>query len=303
MGMLRSELYRAFHRKGPYLTILLGVLVIVGGYASTYFGQIVWWDKSVNEYNVWYIFLQTIGDNWSSPWGFILPLLAVLPFGDTLIYDLNHGFEIPLILRVGARPYFFIKWVANFVVVIAVFSAVLCISLIIAVLWRHDFQMPFVLSEERMKGSINLTPAALAVDKLHHWNGVFASSYAPAVLQQLFWHHVGLFTAFTMAISLMSATSISGIAVTAALWVKNRYLTLAVPFLLYLLFIVAPQYLLPGAFMWAPHIMADAFWQFSRPVWTIVAYWLIPLIITLACMSLGARRYGSLHLLRVDYRE
>ncbi|MHB1630092.1 MAG: hypothetical protein ACYCVB_17280 [Bacilli bacterium] len=305
--MLRSELYRAFHRKGPYLAFLLGVVAVVGGYASTEFGQIVFAYRggATNQFNVWYIFLQTIGDNWNSPWGFVLPLLVVLPFGDTLIYDLNHGFEVPLMLRVGMKRYFVSKWFANAFAVVVVFGAVIVAALIIAIVWRHDFQMPhrLALANSFVKGVFVTNKKGLAIDKSMHWNGVFVSSYAPHVLRNMFWKDIGLFTVLTALISLLSAVCISSLSLVASLWVRNRYLVLSAPFIMYMFFIVAPQYVVPSLFMWAPHIMADAFWQFPRSVWSIACYWIIPLLVTLGLMSLGARRYRNLGLLVMDHKE
>ncbi|MCY0894593.1 MAG: hypothetical protein OWR52_14000 [Acidibacillus sp.] len=306
MGSLRSELYRAYHRKGPYVAFLFGILLAFSGYIATQYGQIVPNDGGVaHEFNTWYMFLQTFGINWNSPWGLVMPLLVVLPFGDTLIFDLNHGFEVPLILRVGMKRYFFSKWFANVIVVATVFGAVLISSLIIAIVWRHDFQMPLRLLEDVkvVDGKLIVNAKAFAINKSHHFNGVFASSYAPKLFSKLFWRHIGLFTLLTMLISLLATVSVSSIALVASLWLKNRYLVLAAPFVVFMFFVVVPQYITPSLFMWAPHILADAFWEFYRPFWGIVLYWLAPLLVTLGLMNLGSRRYRDLQLIFVEYKE
>ncbi|KLU62844.1 ABC-2 family transporter protein [Peptococcaceae bacterium CEB3] len=279
--MLRSELYRAFHRKWTLIAFALGLLVVVIGYIAVQVGPLSF-GVSLHEYNAWYVFLQVFGMNFNSIWGLTVPLLAALPFGDTLIYDMNHGFEVPLLMRIGKRRYFLTKWLANIIVIACVFGAVLSCSLLLALLWRRDTVLPVVLPP--LIG--DHIPSGLKPGI-----GVFASSYQPHVLSGLFWAHPGLYSLLALLIGILVTISIGSLTIGASFWFKNRYLILSTPFIFYMVLNVVLQFL--GLYLWVPFLMAAGYLNAHNSIGSTVAYWSVILLFSLILVPLGATRYGK----------
>lgn len=284
MRLLRSELYRAFSRKWPYFTFALGILVAVYGYISIQAGNLSF-NTVPHRFNAWYSFLQVFGQNSNSIWGWAVPLLASLPFGDTLIYDLNHGFEVPLLMRVGKNRYFFTKWLANIIVVASVSTAILSCSLLIALIWRRDVVLPAVLPP--LQG--HTIPAGLDL-----FSGVFASSYQPHVLSSLFWSHPALYSLMVIIIGVLVSISIGSITMVSSMWLKNRYLVLSAPFIFYMVLNVALQQV--GLLKWLPFIMSSGFLQHDDSTGPTIVYWSLILLISLITLYFGPNRYMKLKL-------
>jgi hypothetical protein len=286
VGLLRSELYRAFHRRWTYIAFAFGLLIAVSGYIGIQVGDLPFSHIS-HEYNAWYVFLQVFGMNLNSIWGIAVPLFAALPFGDTLIYDLNHGFEVPLMLRVGMKRYFFSKWLANIIVVASVSFAVLSCALSLALLWRQDVVLPAVLPPQLIAGM----PLPSGIDPL---SGVFASSYQPHVLSGLFWVHPSVYSLLAIVIGVLVSISIGSITMVASLFFKKRYLVLAAPFIFYMVFNVAVQVL--GLKLWVPFLMSAGFLNFKDSIWPTIFYWSPLILLSWITMYLGPSRYRKFKL-------
>lgn len=281
LGLLKSELYRAFHRRWTYIAFALGLLIAVWGYIGIQTGDLPY-SHIPHEYNAWYVFLQVFGMNFNSIWGLTVPLFAALPFGDTLIYDLNHGFESPLMLRVGMKRYFFSKWLSNIIVVACVSCAVLSCSLILALLWRRDVALPAII------GDTVLQPGA------NPFSGVMMSSYQPHVLSNLFWSHPAAYSLIVILMGVLVSISIGSITMVASLWFKNRYLVLATPFIFYMVLNVALQFL--GLFLWVPFLMSAGFLELKDSIWQTIFYWSSILLLSWITMYLGPNRYRKFKL-------
>jgi hypothetical protein len=211
-----------------------------------------------------------------------------LPFGDTLIYDLNHGFEVPLMLRVGMKRYFFSKWLANIIVVASVSFAVLSCALSLALLWRQDVVLPAVLPPQLIA---NMPPLPSGIDP---FSGVFASSYQPRVLSGLFWAHPAVYSLMAILIGILVSISIGSITMVASIFFKKRYLVLAAPFIFYMVFNVAVQVL--GFYLWVPFLMSAGFLQFKDSIWPTIFYWSPLILLSWMTMYLGPSRYRKFKL-------
>ncbi len=274
--LLRSEFYRAFHRKSTYVSFLfLIALQVIGFYNSLMINGLI----PLHEYNSWYLFLKTIGLNMNSIWAVCLPIAVALPLGDSLVMDIKSGFDVPLVLRVGVRHYFLWKWISNALVTAIVMGAANVSGLVIALIWRHDIQIPTIVYH------YIYGPKAFTV--------VFGSGYVPAVLGHLFLTDPLLYCLLTIGITMLIASALSGIAVSTTLWVKYRYLVLATPIIFYYLFSIFPQFFV-GGWQWTTFILSTAFWQFTRPFWQIPVYWLAMLVLSFLMMAFGPRRYRKM---------
>lgn len=286
--MLRAELYRIVHRKWFYLFLGAGVCVGLGGFVQQQFTQISM-GSAPHEYNGVYVFLQIFGANFNSFWGGVIPLIAVLAASDLLCADLATGFSMPMMLRVGVRKYFVDKFIANAIAVFMGTVIFLTIDLGIAILWRGDLQWPPILKFVMIKGLPQLTHGETA------FSGVIRSSYQPLVLPWLFWHVPYAFTALEIVINGLVLTTVSSIAVIAALWIRNRYLVLATPFLVYWALNVGLQFM--HLFQWIPTSMGGSFFFTTAPFTAILLYWTVPLALLFLILLLAApRRYLRLSL-------
>jgi len=251
-------------------------MITVSGYIGIQLGNLSF-KTAPHEFNSWYVYLQVFGMNFNSIWGVMVPLFAALPFGDTLIYDLNHGFEVPLIMRCGMKRYFFTKWLANIIVIACVSCAVLSCSLIMALLWRRDIKMPTIMS---------------ATDS--PFSGVYLSSYQPHVLNGLFWTHPAVYSLIPIVIGVLVCISIGSITMVASLFSKKRYLILAAPFIFYMLFNVAVQVI--GLYLWVPFVMSAGFLEFQYSILPTIFYWSPILLFSWIATHFGPNRYREFKL-------
>lgn len=288
MGLIRSEINRALHRKWFYVFVALGVFFAIAGYIQVYITQLSF-PSAPHQFNAWYVFLQVFGTNINSFWGGVIPLLAVIPCGDSLINDLSTGFEMPLMLRVGIYNYFKLKFIANSIIVFMGTVFFLFISLIIALIWRYDVQMPTIVSK------VDLIGASKSLHHLGSFSGVYKTSYEPGTLIGLFWHSPFVYVLLVILMNALVFTSVSSIALTATLWLKNRYLVMALPFTVYMVVNVVLQYL--GMYSWIPTTMGGSFFFLRHSFVSVIAYWVIPLLTFEGILLwLGPRRYLTLSL-------
>lgn len=113
-NILREELDRAWHSPRILLAILLALAFLTYGFTTILDRS--WVPAGYSFADLWY-FVYVWGD-----FPFILPLVAVLPFADSLAVDQSEGFLRYLAVRTNYRKYLTAKFFANaFVTAVVVF--------------------------------------------------------------------------------------------------------------------------------------------------------------------------------------
>ncbi len=286
--MLRAELYRIVHRRWFYAFIIAGICLGLGGFVQQWYTNIDM-GAAPHQYNGVYVFLQIFGADFNSSWGGVIPLIAVLASGDLLWADLATGFAMPMMLRTGVRRYFIDKFATNAIAVFCGTVLFLLIDLGLAILWRGGLQWPPVLKFVMVKGLPQLTRGETA------FSGIVRSSYQPLVLPWLFWHLPYVYTALEILINGLVLAAVSSVAVVASLWLRNRYLVLATPFIVYFAFNVGLQFM--HLFEWIPTSMGGSFFYTTASLTSILLYWAAPLVLLFVIVFLTASgRYRRLRL-------
>lgn len=202
--MLREELYRAIHNRSFLLALVLGIVALWYGFISS---------------NPWpppkYLLLgehpleNNAYDTWlfafSGPWGLIAPLIAVLPFADSLVVDRTQGYLRHVLVRNSHRRYLLAKFLANLL------AGGLAIALPMLLL--------FVFTS--LQYPRGLPP-------LDH-----ARTFVSGPLAHIYRIAPDLYVLFRVGLGFLFGAIYATLGLAISFLVKNRYLVLATPFLLY----------------------------------------------------------------------
>ena len=113
-NILREELERAWHSPRILLAMLLALAFM--GYGFTTILDRSWVPAGYSFADLWF-FVYVASD-----FPFILPLVAVLPFADSLAVDQSEGFLRYLVVRTNYRKYLTAKFLTNaLITAVAVF--------------------------------------------------------------------------------------------------------------------------------------------------------------------------------------
>lgn len=115
--MLRIELKRAFKSRSFYVAMLIGLVIALGQYFENVAPMVKYLDmdfaKNVYPHSV---FNKWMGSEYYTVWPmlfyFILPVLAVLPHGDSFYSDIQTGYIKNIFVRVEKKRYLKAKLVA-----------------------------------------------------------------------------------------------------------------------------------------------------------------------------------------------
>ncbi|MBI4760795.1 MAG: hypothetical protein ACOYYF_14505 [Chloroflexota bacterium] len=236
--MLREEMLRAIRNKSFLLSIALALFSLTHGFAD-YIGPAPLRAPDYIRllppfyYNA---YDAVIWAEWFSLFGFIAPLIAVLPFSDSLGQDRTSGFLRFILSRSSYRLYFVSKSVA------AALAGGLAVSLPILLL--------FALSNVVFKRGINLDVYESKLTTSPDALGPFGALYHSAPdLYILSLAALGFVFGAVYALLGLSISAIS----------DNRYISLATPFLAYMLVNFAME-ILGGLSKWIPLSALLPFW-------------------------------------------
>jgi hypothetical protein len=236
--MLREEMLRAIRNKSFLLSIVLAFFSLAHGFAD-YMGPTHLRTPDYIRllppfyYNA---YDAVIWAEWFSLFGFIAPLIAVLPFSDSLGQDRTSGFLRFILSRSSHRLYFVSKSIA------AVFAGGLAVSVPVLLL--------FVLSNVVFERGINLdvyeTKLITSPDALGPFGALYQSAPDLYILSLA---ALGFVFGAVYALLGLSVSAIS----------DNRYITLATPFLAYTLVNFGME-ILGGLSKWIPMSALLPFW-------------------------------------------
>ncbi len=108
--MLRIELRRAYKSKSFYVAMFLGLVIALGQYFENVLPMVKYLDMDLKK-NVYphSIFNKWLGGEYYTVWPmlfyFILPVIAVLPYGDSFYRDIQTGYIKNIFIRVERKKY------------------------------------------------------------------------------------------------------------------------------------------------------------------------------------------------------
>jgi len=215
-------------------------------------------------------------------WPVVLPLLAVLPIGDTLAVDRRHGRDAIIITRVGWRRYVWGKaWASALVSSAAVLTAAVVATAL--AWWWYPHHLPRLLGWT--------FPAEVSHRVLI--SGVFGNAYWPTFLPHAFWSSPGVYLGLVALVALWAVAALASLAVTAAIWLRPPVLVLAAPVAVFWLGDLVAN-VIPGGLGGSPSVFAGAYiaWPLPPAAWgVLLAYWAVPAAATAAILwAVQARR-------------
>ena len=124
--MIETELRRAFRSRGMLVVVLVAVILAAGNLYSSlqmdrHFAEIrkMMLEQHDVTYYPYIAFEKYIGDNMFLPYNgiyyILFPILAVLPFGTSLVRDEQLHYTRNILVRQSKRRYFLAKYIAAYV--------------------------------------------------------------------------------------------------------------------------------------------------------------------------------------------
>lgn len=280
VSVIRSEWYRGIRSWRFGVTVVLA-LVLFGitmvQYANPLVTQI-----TPRTNNIYTVTLAVLGNFFLALWPILLPMIAVLPAGDSMAVDRRRGVDATMITRVGWAFYVGGKIVGNALV------SVVAVSLAFAVAAAVE-AMVYPLSLPRYLGWTlnNALPYKVKM------SGVFGQVYGPTFHPHFFWAAPDLYLIMAIGVALWVTAILSTLSMVAAIWIRPPILTMAAPTLLYLAANVAAQSFLYNGHL-NPVVYAGAYLYWHPPLHSWIAvflYWAVPGAIVVAIMGwVGLRR-------------
>ncbi len=111
VSVIRSEWYRGIRSRRFWVTVALA-LVLFGITMVLYANPLVP-QLTPRTNNIYTVTLAFLGNFFQALWPVLLPVIAVLPAGDSMAVDRRRGVDAALITRVGWTSYFGGKVVGN----------------------------------------------------------------------------------------------------------------------------------------------------------------------------------------------
>lgn len=130
--MFKNELIKILHTKSLYAAIVIGILSCVCGlysyYDTAYWSHAVAHFHEISAYNAWLDCLS-VG---SSIYRVLLPLIIV-PFLDSYFLEKKSGYQNYVLARTSRNRYFFTKWFAGVLSAVGITVLVLIVTLAVCI--------------------------------------------------------------------------------------------------------------------------------------------------------------------------
>lgn len=260
--MLKEELHRAFISKSFLLAILITSLSLIYGLADYREGAVSGEAAGVSP------FINNAFDAFIWAEDVLLPLLAplivVLAFGDSYIVDCAKGYLNFILMRSSYRRYMIAKFLANLV------AGGISLALPLFLLYGYtNIAFP--------RGFPPLMNARIQYDRI------------AGPLGNLYSAQPDLYIVFLFALAFLFGAAYATLALGFSVFIRNRYLVLTTPFLLYWLFHFLFSVL--GLESWSPSVSLTPYTYTNNVVATAVFGWpALVFLAGIACLLLGARK-------------
>lgn len=203
--------------------------------------------------NFYGVSLMALGAYITAVWPVLMPVVAVLPAGDSLAIDRRRGLDALLIARVGWTRYLWGKLVGNALLVVA------------------EVGVAILAAEALLAGilPIGLPPMAAwtfnPTRKLPHdgRGGVIGSTYVTTFHSHFLWAAPSLYLLAVCLVALWAAVALAGLSTAAGVWIRQPLLALAVPMVVAVGGDVVSQAMWHGTLV--PSVYAGAYMWYYQP--------------------------------------
>lgn len=220
-------------------------------------------------YNVFTAVFTMLSGSAGSWWPLFLPLLAVLPAGDSLAVDRRRGVDAVFLVRVGWARYLVGKWAGNALVSVTAVALAMAATIIPAVI-VYGTTLPKLL------GWHFVHPPAIS--RARYVSGVFGHGYPPGFQPHFFWAHPVIYVGLAVLVALWATAALSGLSIAASVWIRVPLLTLAVPLVICwgVNWLATSSMLIPmiygGGYLMMPAPLGPPSWA------ALGVYWAIPVV-------------------------
>ena len=216
INSIKSELYKATHNKYFIIALMLAFFIQILSFAQFY-GYIIeaeqvktMADTMPTLYDNYSVYVNWIGHEGISTGfylaAYMLPLIAVLPFGWSLFSEINNNYQNNMICRLGKTKYFTSKYIAVF------FTG----AFVIAFMLLSNFVMCSFIGVLDAPKTYTLVTAV--------FRGHFAS--------KLLYTHPFIFMLIWTGIAALWGGALAGLTMIFAQILKKSIFVLAVPFVI-----------------------------------------------------------------------
>jgi ABC-type transport system involved in multi-copper enzyme maturation permease subunit len=244
--MFKMEITRIFTRPTFWLVLILGTILSV--YASyIYWPTNVTHDFYLNYPRSPYVTWFLIGDMPSAHiYNILFPLLASIVFADSYAEDVNSGYIKNILTRVKKKKYYATRYISNFCVggLVATFPLMLnfFINMLVFPLIENNYYYGMNLIQEQ--------------DIFHH----------------IFYSNPLIYVFLRILLLFILGGVLASIGLTCSLFIKNRYIVIIIPFLVFMAIDVL-----------MPITLSNLFFTFGSWHILLPIYLLIGLIGTVLC--------------------
>ena len=219
--------------------------------------------------NFFSVSLSALGAYLQAFWPVLMPVVVVLPAGDSLAMDRHRGLDAQMITRVGWTHYLWGKMAGNAVLVLAaVGMAIAATEVLFAGLFPRA--LPPLLAWNPTERQLETLP-------YHVKNsGVIGKFYLTEFHSHFLWATPGLYLVLVILVALWASVSWASLSTAAGLWVRQPLLTLAVPMMVAVVGDVVTQAFWRGILV--PSVYAGAYLWYQPPAgsWAgLFLYWAV----------------------------
>lgn len=213
--MFKLEMFRSFKGVGFIVALVFGCLVSVAQWGVEIL-PLCWSQEAYMASGLQMIYPHSVYTSWigSHTYTFsylffmILPLIAVLPFGDSFFYDIKNRFIHDVCTRINRKNYYFSKYAAVFI------SGGIVV------------EIPLILN-------FFLTSAVLPLLKPQTAD-YMTSIGMKSTFGDFFFEHPLLYVSIFLIIIFIFSGAISTLSLVGTYYVNYRFIVLIIPFLFFL---------------------------------------------------------------------
>jgi len=165
--------------------------------------------------NFYVVILAALGGFFVSYWPVFMPLLAVLPMGDSLAVERRRGVDMLMITRIGWPGYLAGKVAGSAVISLAAIAGALVIVVGFSLL--YPMKLPHMLAWD-----ITSYHKLASIPYRVRLDSVMGISYPGDVtfMHHFFWRAPGEYVALASAVALWSTTVVATVSVISASWIR-----------------------------------------------------------------------------------
>lgn len=258
--MVGLDWRRALHGMGVWVSLALVVAIMALSFAQYGAEKVLMGPHPAAYFNAYQAMLSGLGASPNALLYLMVPVLAVLPNGDSLAVDRATGADAHFLVRAGWPGYLWGRLVGNSTAAAATMFTGLILSSVLGAALYPVALPPYLGSQ----GPVAYTH-----------QGVYGREYQPFVWPSLFWHAPVLYVLLAMGVVVLATAVIAGIATLAAVWVRRRLVVLVIAIAVFLAGDVILQ--LVGWPAWIPSEMVGGYLvNYTHLPVTIAVYWIVP---------------------------